>query len=339
MVQAGAARDLDSAIAPPGRGLPPAGRSVAARAGRRRAAALNGSVIGRSTRFGFVYTLPALILFAVFIAYPIVANIVASFSGPHGVSTHFYAQAASDPVFWVAVKNSVLWVILCVIGEIAIGFALGVLIELYIPRGQALFRTLLFLPMVITPSVIALVFTTIYAPDYGLLFGLFNSLGLADSFPAILGQTNTAAVGIVVVNIWQWCGFFVLLYCVGIAQIDRELLDAAAIDGASGLTRLRHIIWPLLRSTHVSLVVLGTIQALQQFPLIYLMTEGGPANATQTLATYIFQTGFVDNQMAYASAVAVVLFALAMIFVAVEYALTGTVRLPRLRRREVPANG
>lgn len=136
-------------------------------------------------------------------------------------------------------------------------------------------------------------------------------------------------------NVWQWCGFFVLLYCVGIAQVDSELLAAAAIDGATGFARVRYVVWPLVRSTHVSLIVLGTIQALQQFPLIWLMTQGGPANASQTLATYIFQTGFVENEMPYASAVAVVLFALALIFVAVEYALTGTVRLPRRRRADV----
>ena len=295
-----------------------------------------GSVLGKSTRWAFLYVLPALALFAIFIVYPIIANIIASLTNPrHGVSVARYAQAGADPVFWTALRNSVEWVVLCVIAEIAIGFALGVLIQLYIPRGKAVFRTLLFLPMVITPSVIALVFTTLYAPDYGLLFGLFNSLGLAGSFPAILGDPRTATLGLIVVNVWQWCGFFVLLYCVGIAQIDAELLDAAAIDGASGFTRVRHIIWPLVRSTHISLMVLGTIQALQQFPLIYLMTQGGPADASQTLATYIFQTGFVENEMRYASAVAVVLFALAMIFIAAEYTLTGAVAMPGRKPRHV----
>src|SRR6185437_2676895 len=130
------------------------------------------------------------------------------------------------------------------------------LIELHITRWKPLFRTLLFLPMVVTPSVIALVFTTIYAPDYGLLFGLFVSLGLADHFPAILGTPQWATLGVIVVNVWQWCGFFVLMSCVGLAQIDAEVLDAAAIDGATGLARARLVIWPMLRATHVSLVVL-----------------------------------------------------------------------------------
>jgi len=280
--------------------------------------------VGAGPIEAWLYVLPALALFALFELYPILANIFASLHGDRGqVSVSQYATAATDPVFWIAVRNSLLWVVLSIAVEIAIGFPLALLIELYIGRGRSVFRTVLFLPMVVTPSVIALVFTTIYAPDYGLLFGVFVSLGLADHFPAILGSPAWASFGLIAVNVWQWCGFFVLMYCVGIAQIDAELLDAAAIDGATGLARIRHVIWPLLRSTHVSLVVLGTTQALQQFPLIYLMTEGGPANASQTLATYIFQTGFGENRMGYASAIAVVLFLLALVLVAVEYAVAG----------------
>jgi raffinose/stachyose/melibiose transport system permease protein len=281
-------------------------------AGRRRRA------LGRGT--AWLYVLPALLMFTVFIVYPIVANIAASFVDAHGNATAAnYQQAASDPVFWTALRNSVIWVVLSVALETAIGFALALAIELYIPRSRVIFRTLLFLPMVITPSVVALVFTTIYAPDYGLIYGLFNSLGLGASFPAILGDPATATVGVILVNVWQWCGFFVLMYCVGLAQVDRELLAAAEIDGATGFTLVRYVVWPLLRPTTTSLVVLGTIQALQQFPLIFLMTEGGPANATQTLATYIFQTGFTLNEMHYASAVAVVLFLLSLGMIILQY--------------------
>jgi ABC-type sugar transport system permease subunit len=274
----------------------------------------------RGNQDAWLYVLPALAVFAVFIAYPIVANTVTSLLGPHGgVSLGNYRQAATDAVFWTALRNSAIWVVLCVVFEIAIGFVLALAIEMHIPRGRVAFRTLLFLPMVITPSVIALVFTTIYAPDYGLLFGLFNLLGLGGHFPAILGDPATATVGVIAVNVWQWCGFFVLMYCVGLAQIDRELLAAAAIDGAVGFARVRYVIWPLLGSTTASLAVLGTIQALQQFPLIFLMTEGGPADSTQTLATYIFQTGFVLNEMHYASAVAVVLFLLSLVIIMLQY--------------------
>ncbi len=299
---------------------------------RGRAPGQRTRVLGAGPVASALYVAPAFVLFAAFILFPILSNIGASLVGAHGRPGFAnYAVAAQDPVFWTALENSLIWVAVSLILEIAAGFALAVLIELYLARGRAIFRTLLFLPMVITPSVIALVFTTLYAPDYGLLFGLFNWLGLADSFPALLGTPSTATLAIIVVNVWQWSGFFVLMYCVGIAAIDRALLDAAEIDGARGLGRIRHVIWPLCRGTTVSLVVLGTIQALQQFPLIYLMTEGGPANASQTLATYIFQTGFSENEMPYASAIAVVLFVLALVLVAVEYGLAGARFAPSSR--------
>ncbi len=296
-----------------------AGSTVNPATSRSRSARLR---IGASQVEAWAYVLPALGLFLLFELYPILANLWASVSHPHGgVSLSRYAEAAGDPVFWVAIRNSVIWVVACITLEIAIGFPLAVLIELAVPRGRAWFRTLLFLPMVVTPSVIALVFTTIYAPDYGLLYGLFQSLGIAGDFPAVLGEPVFATYAVIVVNVWQWCGFFVLMYCVGIAQLDAQVLDAAAIDGAVGLARARYVLWPMLRATHVSLIVLGTIQALQQFPLIYLMTQGGPANASQTLATYIFQTGFDENRMGFASTIAVVLFVLALMLVAIEYAI------------------
>lgn len=291
-------------------------------AAARQGATSRRGATGKGDAAAWLYVLPALGVFSLFILYPIVANISESLVGPDGVGTVAnYRKAGADPVFWTALRNSVVWVVLSVVLETAIGFVLGLLIEIYVVRGRAVFRTLLFLPMVVTPSVIALVFTAIYAPDYGLLFGVFDWLGIADRFPAILGDPATATVGIILVNCWQWCGFFVLMYCVGLAQLDRELLAAAAIDGATGFGLVRHIIWPLLRPTTTALAVLGTIQALQQFPLIFLMTEGGPADSTQTLATYIFQTGFVLNEMHYAAAVAVVLFLLALGLIVLQYRL------------------
>lgn len=133
-----------------------------ARTASRSRRARETSVLGRSSRGSFLYVLPAAALFATFTVYPILANIAASLTGAHGrLVAARYTEAAADPVFWTALGNSVLWVVLCVIGEIAIGFTLGVLIELSIRRFRTGFRTLLFLPMVITPSVIALVFTTL----------------------------------------------------------------------------------------------------------------------------------------------------------------------------------
>lgn len=278
----------------------------------------------RARLSGWIYILPALLFFIGFLLFPIVYNISNSLYSTHhiGLSLANYAQLLRDPVFSTAFFNSCQWLIITTLLQMGLSFFLAILLETRITRGRVMFRTILFLPMAITPTVIATVFNNLYAPQYGLLYGVFQKIGLANSFPALLGNTLTASYALMLINIWQWIGFYVLMYSVGIANIDPELMAAADLDGAFGWKRVRYFYLPLLRSSHLSLFILGAIQALQQFPLIYLMTEGGPANATQVLATYIFQKGYVENEMHYASAISVVLLLIALVFAAVQLVAT-----------------
>lgn len=263
---------------------------------------------------GWLYVLPALIVSLLFLLFPVAYNLVNSLhAGTVGLGLGNYVHLFHDSIFGIALRNSLLWVVVTTSVQMALGFVVAYVLENYARRYRVFLRTLLFLPMAVTPTVSAIVFGNIYAPQYGLLYGLFNALGIQDKFPALLSNPHFATYSIQVVNIWQWLGFYVLMYSVGIASLDSEVLAAADVDGAVGWRRIRMVVLPMLRSTHWSLFVLGSIQALQQFPLIYLMTEGGPANSTQVLATYIFQKGFVENQMPYASAVSVILLLLALL--------------------------
>jgi ABC-type sugar transport system permease subunit len=281
---------------------------------------MNTTPYGKLSRItGWIYVLPALVFFIVFMLFPIIYNIINSVS--LSSSESFFANYITlfhDSTFIIALQNSMLWVFFTTLMQMVIGFVLAILLERRIARGRVVFRTILFLPMAITPTVIALVFNNLYAPQYGLLFGLFQQFGLAASFPSLLSDPHYATYALMAISIWQWLGFYVLMYSVGVANIDGELLDAADLDGASGWSRIRYIYFPLLRSSHLSLFILGALQALQQFPLIYLMTEGGPANSTQVLATYIFQKGFMENQMQYASAISVVLLLLALVIAGIQ---------------------
>jgi raffinose/stachyose/melibiose transport system permease protein len=271
-------------------------------------------------RLGWVYVFPALALYAVFMIFPIIYNVVLAFSAHPFYS--YFLTLFTDYVFHIAIINSVLWVFVTTLAQMALGFIIAVLLERFVLVGKSVFRTLLFLPMTITPTVIAIVFDAIYAPNYGLIYGVFARLGLASHFPTLLGSPVTATYAIMLVNVWQWVGFYVLLYSVGIANIDKELLDASEIDGAVGWSKVRYIYFPLVRGTHWSLFILGSIQALQQFPLIYLMTEGGPANSTQVLATYIFQKAFIEYNSPYASAISVILLLLAFVVASVPLVIT-----------------
>lgn len=280
---------------------------------------------GQGTKWrGWIYVIPSLILFILFMIFPIGENVANSLvhAGIRGITWINYRTMIHDPIFRVSLGNSLLWLVLTTLVQMVLGFFIAIVLESRIPRGRGAFRTLIFLPMAITPTVIAIVFSNIYAPDYGLLFGVFKTLGLAAHFPALLASRRTVTYALILVNVWQWVGFYVLMYSVGLSNISREVLDAAKVDGVVGWRRVWYILFPLLRSSHMSLMILGAIQALQQFPLIYLMTEGGPANSSQVLGTYIFQTGFLENNMNYASALSVVLLLIALLVAAIQLLAT-----------------
>jgi raffinose/stachyose/melibiose transport system permease protein len=278
---------------------------------------------GKSSRLtGWLYVVPALVFVLIFLFYPVIFNVYNSLKTGTGIGFGNFGTLFQDPIFGVAFRNSILWMIVTTLIQMIFGFILAYLLENYLRRFQVAVRTVLFLPMAVTPTVSAIVFGNIYAPQYGLLFGLFKKIGLADHFVTVLGDPHFATFAVMVVNIWQWLGFYVLMYSVGISALSTDVLAAADVDGAVGWKRIRYVILPMLRSTHWSLLILGSIQALQQFPLIYLMTEGGPANSTQVMATYIFQKGFAENQMGYASAISIILLLLALILSGLQLIFT-----------------
>lgn len=274
------------------------------------------------------YVLPALVMFGVFTAYPLVDNVVWSLyhvtlTGKHFVGLTHYAALFQDPVFAQAFKNSLLWIIGTLVLEMFFGYLLALLIEEYLILGRGFFRTLFFIPMVVTPTIISIVFSTLYAPNYGAIAGLWQSLFPGAGYPGFLSDPNLVNYTLIGINAWQWTGFFVLLYVAGLSQIPLEVREAALVDGATFYPYSARILLPMLRPTHITLIVLGTVQALQQFPLVYLITGGGPDNASQILGTDIFQEGFVLNHLGYGATIATVLLALALVLVLLQIRLLG----------------
>ncbi len=284
-------------------------------------------------RFGppweaFWYIVPALVVLSAFTLYPVFGNLWLSFyrytfAGATFLGLAQYGALSRDPVFWLSLENSLFWVVGTLVAQFAIGYVLAVLIEDHLPVGVQVFRTLFFLPMVITPTVIALVFNALLSPDYGGVYGVWLHVLPGVPFPTIFGNPNVATPAVIAVSVWQSTGFFMLLYVAGLSQIPQETREAAYLDGATTWGLNRYVYIPMLRPTHVTLLLLGTIQALQQFALIYLITDMGPANATQILGTYVFHQGFILNNLGYAAAVSIVLFVLSLVLVLVELKLAG----------------
>jgi raffinose/stachyose/melibiose transport system permease protein len=252
--------------------------------------------------------------------YPILYNIIRSFSNSKSIFANYSALFAR-PAFESSFANTLRWVVFSGIFEIVIGFILAMLIEFYIVRGRAFYRAILFLPMVVTPTVIALVFTTLYAPDYGAVYGLVRAIGLGTHFPALLSNPDTVTYALIAVNVWQWLGWFVLLYSVAISQIDRGIIDAAAIDGASGRRLWTQLIIPMVRPMTYTLTIFAIIQALQQFAIVYIATNGGPGNSSQVMGSYVYKLAFVDNRVSISASLATLLFGLSFILVGFVFVL------------------
>lgn len=275
----------------------------------------------RPRKIGWFFAAPAVLLFLIFMLYPILYNLIKGFTGGKSLLST-YRLLFSEPGFSSSIANTLRWVVISGAAEIVVGFGLAMLIEFYVIRGRNIYRTILFLPMVITPTVIALVYTTLYAPDYGGLYGLFTAVGLGNHFPSLLSDPSTVTYALIGINIWQWLGWFVLLYSVAIAQIDRSLIDAAAIDGASGRRLVTRLVIPMVKPMTYTLLIFAIVQALQQFAIVYITTDGGPGYSSEVMGSYIYKLAFVDNLVPQSSALATLLFGLSFLLVGGAFVLS-----------------
>jgi len=265
---------------------------------------------------GLAFVLPSLLLFAGFVVYPIIYNVQASTLRWDGVnagtfvSLQNYADLLQDNTFHIALINSAWWIPLTIIPQALIGFLLALALNSGL-RGRNVYRAVFFVPAVLSPVVVGIVWQRILDPFNGVLARLDRQTGssLAEPF---LSDPRTAIFAVIVVNIWMWTGFSMLFYLAGLQLVDRSLLEAARLDGASPLQIVRRILFPLLKTTHLSLVLLGIIGSLKTFELVYMLTQGGPNHASEMLPTYAFQQAFRLQSVGYASSISVSLLVIAM---------------------------
>ena len=267
---------------------------------------------------GYAFLLPALALFAVFVCYPAFYIFYAGLFEWDGINEgtfiglgNFHQIFTEDTPFWISMRNALYWAPLTIAIQMVLGFLVAFLLEIR-TRLVPLFRALFYLPAIVSPVVIGIVWQRIYNPFGGLLSDVGLATGLRFLAFPFLANTDTAIFAVIVVNIWQWMGFSMLMYIAGMKGISKEVLEAARLDGISTRQTAVHVVWPMLRHVHLTLILLGVIGTLQTFPLIYIMTKGGPNHATEMLPNYIFQQGFILQNMGYASALSVVLLILSL---------------------------
>jgi raffinose/stachyose/melibiose transport system permease protein len=290
-----------------------------ARAAKRRA---------RWLPFPYLYVVPAVAMFVLFVAYPILWVIGKSLHGsgsshPNAfVGLNHYWQLFQDPVFWRVLLNMFLWGLITIPVQMVIGGTIAYLIETYTTRSKTFFRVMFFLPVITSVSVVAIVWSQMYAPYYGIIQQYAKLVGIPLT-NSPLGDPNLAIYALIVVNVWQWTGFSMIMYVAGLTNIPSELWDAAKIDGARGWQLATRVIVPLLSPVTRSLLLLGVIGTLQTFPIVHLMTEGGPDHASEIFGTYIFKQGFVIGDIGYASALSTLTLIIALALSVIQIVFFG----------------
>lgn len=266
---------------------------------------------------GVWFVAPALTLIGVFFFLPVAASLLLSFTDfdiyalgrldrLRFIGLDNYRRLLADPLFWTALRNTLYFVV--VGGPLSVLVSLGaaLLVNHQLTRFQGWFRTLLFLPVVTTLVAVAVVWRYLYHPRHGFLNYVLGGVGV----PPIdwLGDPNWAMPAIILMAVWKNFGFNMVVFIAGLQSIPRRLYEAAEIDGADGWAQFRFITLPMLAPTFLFVTVITLIGYFQLFAEPYVMTQGGPADSTLSVALLMFQEGFRWWNLGYAAAVAFVLF-------------------------------
>jgi ABC-type sugar transport system permease subunit len=286
---------------------------------------------------GFLFIAPAVIIFLIFGLYTVVYSVILSFFrwngfgrfsilplvceppacqyiGLENFQEFLYKEPTLSRFFWWALYHNVSIAVFVTLGTILIALPLAIALNRAL-WGQSIYRTLIMLPTVTAGIAVYYVWTFIYEPD-GLLNGILKTigLGLLQAKQGWLGQSDRALPALMVVMIWSAVPMATILYLAGLQTIDRDLYEAAIVDGANAWQLLWRITWPLLYPVTVIIVITSINAALQGYEMVYLMTYGGPAGHTEVVGLQIFKYGFGDQrQLGMASAMSWALFAVVFV--------------------------
>ncbi len=261
-------------------------------------------------------------MLTLFVFIPIGWAVVVSFQRTDGFGGGTFTGAANyqrliaDPVFWRSAINTVAFTVIVTPLSMALGLGAAVLMNSVLP-ARGVFRSILILPMAVSGIATALIGVLLFDENSGLIDKLVRALGL----PGVPWQSGGAAafVSIVLVTLWSRVGFNMLIYLAGLQAIGPEIYEAGRLDGAGGWQRFRRLTVPLVGPSSFFLLILNVIYSFQVFDLVFVMTGGGPGNATSVIVTYAYDQGFVTRDQGYAAAIGVVLLLVMLAFTAVRW--------------------
>ena len=273
----------------------------------------------RKALAGWAFVVPALLIYAFFFVQPFFYSIYYSLTDWNGadpvkqfVGLGNYIKLAGDSLLWQALGHNLIWVIIGTVSPIAIGLLLGVLIWTG-ALGRVLFRTIYFLPVVLSEVVIAIIWNWIYHPLFGAVNQILRGIGLDHLARGWLGDPQTALLALLMTAIWSYYGFCFVIIMAGLQNVDISLVEAATIDGANGWQRFIHVIVPQLSHVLTMITAFTLIGGFNVFGIVFVMTQGGPGTATQVIATYTYRKAFQESQVGYGAALSMVMTILSLV--------------------------
>lgn len=267
----------------------------------------------------WLFLAPGMVMFAVYVIWPIFSLLCLSLYDWDGlgkatwVGMGNFVELLDDDAFYTSLHNNILWLVLYMLAVPA-GLFIAIFLNQTV-RGIRIYKSLFFFPFVISQVVVGLVFSWFYAPNFGLFYNLIE--WLTGTGVATLADERFVTYGIIAAGLWPQIAYCMILYLTGLNNVAPEQIEAARLDGARGWRMLWNVILPQLRPATFIAVVVTVIGALRSFDLVSIMTDGGPYGSSRVLSFYMYETALSEYgyRMGYGAAIAVVLFAIMMVFI------------------------
>lgn len=279
----------------------------------------------RSNLVGYSFILPNLIGYAIFVFIPVIFSFILSVMKWDGskapmefVGLKNFAQIFGDRIFVQSFLHTIQYALLTVFPTLVLSLLLAVLLNHKL-KGIAIFRTALYFPYIASIVAVGAVWNMLFQPDFGPINEFLKFIGISRP-PRWVVDVKWAMVAISVVSVWKYMGYYMIVYLAALQGISGSLYEAAGMDGANGIQKLRYITIPMLTPTTFFVLIMLTIQCFKVFDLVYVMTGGGPGNATKTLVNYIYEKAFTSWEFGPASAGAIVLFAVVLVITLIQFA-------------------
>ena len=265
----------------------------------------------------YLFLFPSLLLLVSFVYAPALENMVYSLFSWSSVRTESdfvgfqnYRELFDNPIFWRSLSNNIMYAVISIVFQVffALVIAAVLVAGIFGPRLRNFFRTAFFLPSILPVTVVGLLWQLIYQPTIGLIDQVLFATGLQGFSHVWLGEETTAMISVIMVSQWQWTGYMVVLFMVAIQAIPNDLYEALRMEGANRIQQFLFITVPGVRESTLILSIITIFGAFKVFDIVWVMTAGGPNNASEVLGTHMYRSAFRNDVSGYAAAIATVIF-------------------------------